>query len=79
MTKREAIQILRDVWGSGGNLSGHGVRRIEAVALPDETALQTVARIAEVDVSGIQPFNHLAILKLAALAEIADAGRSRLP
>ena len=71
MTAKEALQILRNVWGSGGVIGAHDVARLEAVALPSETLLQTAARIAGVDVSDVAPFACATVSNRCAEREIA--------
>lgn len=70
MTKHEARQILRNVWGNPHVIGQHDVASIKAVAEPNETLLQTVSRIAGIDVSGVAPFNYHAIRALVFEAEM---------
>ena len=69
MRVEEALDILRYVWGNETVLDSNTAKRIEAVALPEETALHTVARIAGVDVSNVKPFNSAAIRWLCSVRE----------
>jgi hypothetical protein len=70
-TTRRAIGVLRSVWGSGNSLSAHDARFLEAHEQPGETALDTCARLAGADVRGLQPYDHRAFSRAAALADLA--------
>lgn len=71
MTKSEAREILRHVWGYGESLTHAEAVKITAAELPGETALDTTARVAGVDVAGVESFDHAAIRQRIARAEIA--------
>lgn len=70
MTKEHARSLLRHIWGCPNCLGSGDAKAIERVSQPGETALDTVARIAEVDISGVQPFDHFAIRQRVAEAEV---------
>jgi hypothetical protein len=76
MTRDEARAMLAGRWGVGETLTPDDVRAIEACAEPHETALDTVARVAQVDVSGIRAFDHAGIRHRLAVAQARDGGRT---
>lgn len=53
--------LLYAVWGCPNILWSSGAEAIAMCALPGESALETCARMAGVDVSGVSPFDHMAI------------------
>jgi len=73
MTAIEALRILNSVWGFGNTLAGYQARALEPVALPQESAMATCARIAGVDLTGVQPFDHMRVRALCAAREVALA------
>ena len=64
MTQLEAIRTLCNIWGSPSVIGHHDISRIEAVAQPGETLLSAVARVAEVNVAGVRPFDFMRIRAL---------------
>lgn len=72
MSAKRAVQILSQVWGMQGNLTQDFVREIETDALPNETALATICRIAGVryELAMEQPYNHARIRALVAQREV---------
>ena len=67
MTKRRALEILRDYWGCGEIVGVKLCNEIQAVELPGETILRTVSRIAGVEdyINKVTPFNNTAIYWMA--------------
>lgn len=76
MTRREAIDILRNVWGRPGVIGAHDIARLMAEAHEGETLMDCCARLAGIDLRGVSPCNYRAISSLCARAEVALAQRS---
>lgn len=72
--KCEAHTILSAWAHLGSNIGGSSsmVKRITEQALPNETLLETVARLAEINVTGVKPFDYLEISRRIAIADILD-------
>lgn len=68
--KSEARTMLYAFWGSGQDLDAASLRRIEEAQISGETELQTLARIAGVNVDGVRPFDHAEIRRRIAMAEV---------
>lgn len=69
MNLKRARRILKTVWGCGESISYNDAKEIEAFALPGESALDTVARLAEVSVAGVKPFDCDSIYAIVSRAE----------
>lgn len=69
-TTRKALEILRNVWGSGMYMTGSYLQFIRKHGQQGETALATCARLAGADVSGITAFAHQDIMRAAVVAEL---------
>lgn len=82
MTKRRALEILRDYWGTGQSVTKSVVSEIEAIATIDESMLRTVARVSgwgDQVLAVLPPYNNRAVKALASyglarldLAEVQD-------
>lgn len=72
-TKQQAISILRGVWGHQNNMSKVQVEWLTERERTGEKLLDTCARLAEVDIRKIPPFDHMAILIACARAEVTPA------
>jgi hypothetical protein len=77
MTRAEALTIMQTVWGTPGTLPAYAADMIEAEAKGGETSLETCARIAGVDINGVQPFDHATMRNRIAAAEVAHAREVR--
>jgi len=78
MTPREALQLLRSVWGGGSNLSAKQAEQLASCAQEGETSLATCARLAGVDVSGVKAFDTAHIYALCSRREAEmDLARAR--
>lgn len=69
----EWLRLLYQVWGMCHQLTAGDVAAIERVALPGETAMATCARLAGVNVTGVQPFDHAHVRQLCAAREVVLA------
>lgn len=70
MTAVEALRILNRVWGMGAILSSAEARALTLVQQPYESAMATCARVAGVDITGVQPFDLASVRYLCARREI---------
>lgn len=77
MDKREALDYLIFYWGQPVNLTPAASETIRCNGRPGETPLETVARIAEVDVSDIAAFDHDEVRKRAIEEQDRDTARYR--
>ena len=73
MTRDEARQIALDIWGTAlvaSDVTLPTLQRIDAEALPGETAIATIARIGELPgLADIRAFDTAAVRELVLDAE----------
>jgi hypothetical protein len=70
MTRTQAIEMLREIWGTPHVATARQLDALEPHKLPDETYFACCARLAGIDVFRVAPFDHAAVRRLVCLAEI---------
>lgn len=74
LTRLEWLRLLNAVWGNCKALTEGDIAAIGAVAEPGESSMATCARLAGVDVTGVQPFDHAHVRSLCARRELELSG-----
>jgi len=77
ITQREALDMLRTIWGTPTGYDLVAMRRLQEEALPGEHPMHTAARIAQCPkLSKASPFDFLYVQEC--LAELVNQGEPRV-